>query len=126
MKLKIESNMMGARQLFKDVEKMQMLEQQAQKMINEIGNYEQKLYKDWKQRTLKSISDKREQFEMTGQLMEFDHEAGDLLRVNYSESLVTLVKDGRAIGELGFKVDDKIQEIIERAKKFYKEGVCLK
>jgi len=63
---------------------------------------------------------------MTGQLMEFDHEAGDLLRVNYSESLVTLVKDGRAIGELGFPVDDKIQKIIERAKKFYKEGVCLK
>jgi len=33
--------------------------------------------------------------------MEFDHTAGDLL-VNYSEKLVTLVKDARAIGELGF------------------------
>lgn len=75
---------------------------------------------------MKAIGDKREQYEMTGQLMEFDHEAGDLLRVNYSENLVTLVKDGRAIGELGFPVDDKIQKIIERAKKFYKEGVCLK
>ena len=45
---------------------------------------------------------------MTGRLMEFDIDAGDLLKVNYSEKLVTLVKDGRAIGELGFKVDKEI------------------
>jgi dynein heavy chain 2 len=94
--------------------------------VSDIANYEQKLYGGWKTQTMKAIGDKREQYEMTGQLMEFDHEAGDLLRVNYSENLVTLVKDGRAIGELGFPVDDKIQKIIERAKKFYKEGVCLK
>lgn len=34
--------------------------------------------------------------------MEFDREAGDLLKVNYSEKLVTLVKDFRAMGEHGF------------------------
>ncbi len=62
---------------------------------------------------------------MTGELMEFDHTAGDLL-VNYSEKLVTLVKDARAIGELGFQYDKTIFKIVEQAKKFYKEGVCLK
>jgi len=39
---------------------------------------------------------------MTGELMEFDYEAGGLLKVNYSEKLVTLVKDSRAIAEHGF------------------------
>lgn len=58
--------------------------------------------------------------------MEFDVDAGDLLKVNYSEKLVTLVKDGRALLELGFKVDEKLSKIIDNAKKFYKEGVCLK
>ena len=63
---------------------------------------------------------------MTGQLMEFDFEAGGLLKVNYSEKLVTLVKDARAIGEHGFPLDKKIIVIVDRAKKFYKEGVTLK
>ena len=63
---------------------------------------------------------------MTGQLMEFDFEAGGLLKVNYSEKLVTLVKDARAIGEHGFPLDKKITAIVDQAKKFYKEGVTLK
>ena len=46
--------------------------------------------------------DKSNIYQMTGQLMEFDREAGDLLKVNYSEKLVTLVKDFRAMGEHGF------------------------
>ena len=49
-----------------------------------------------------------------------------VLKVNYSESLVTLVKDSRAIGEHGFTIDPLIQDIVENAKKFYKEGVALK
>lgn len=36
--------------------------------------------------------------------MEFDYEAGGLLKVNYSDRLVTLVKDARMMGELGFKI----------------------
>jgi len=58
--------------------------------------------------------------------MEFDYEAGGLLKVNYSEKLVTLVKDARAIGEHGFPLDKNILAIVNQAKKFYKEGVVLK
>jgi dynein heavy chain 2 len=58
--------------------------------------------------------------------MEFDYEAGGLLKVNYSEKLVTLVKDARAIGEHGFTLDKNILGIVNQAKKFYKEGVALK
>jgi dynein heavy chain 2 len=63
---------------------------------------------------------------MTGQLMELDHQAGGLLRVNYSEKLVTLVKDARAIAEHGFPLDKQIEEVVEQGKKYYKEGVALK
>jgi len=74
--------------------------------------------------------DQSKKYQMSGQLMEFDFEAnseaGGLLKVNYSEKLVTLVKDARALGEHGFPPDKKIQVIVERAKKFYKEGVALK
>jgi dynein heavy chain 2 len=65
---------------------------------------------------------------MTGQLMEFDfnHKEGGLLKVNYSEKLVTLVKDARILGEHGFKIPKPVNDVTENAKKFYKEGVTLK
>jgi dynein heavy chain 2 len=63
---------------------------------------------------------------MSGQLMDFDYEAGGLLKVNYSEKLVTLVKDSRVLGEHGFKIPKAIHDVTENAKKFYKEGVTLK
>jgi dynein heavy chain 2 len=63
---------------------------------------------------------------MSGQLMEFDYEAGGLLKVNYSDKLVTLVKDARMLGELGFKIPKQVSVITENAKKYYKEGVTLK
>ena len=63
---------------------------------------------------------------MTGQLMEFDYKAGGFLKVNYSEKLVTLVKDTRMLSEMGFKIPKELQDITANAKKFYKEGVTLK
>ena len=63
---------------------------------------------------------------MTGQLMEFDYEVTGLLKVNYSEKLVTLVKDARVLGEHGFKIPKPVHDVTENAKKFYKEGVTLK
>ena len=58
--------------------------------------------------------------------MDFDYEAGGLLKVNYSEKLVTLVKDARVLGEHGFKIPKPVHDVTENAKKFYKEGVTLK
>lgn len=65
---------------------------------------------------------------MTGQLMEFDfsHKEGGLLKVNYSEKLVTLVKDARILGEYGFKIPKPVFDVTENAKKFCKEGITLK
>ncbi len=63
---------------------------------------------------------------MSGQLMEFDYEAGGLLKVNYSEKLVTLTKDARVLGEHGFNIPGQIFTMTQNAKKFYKEGVTLK
>lgn len=58
--------------------------------------------------------------------MEFDYEAGGILKVNYSDKLVTLVKDARMLGEMGFKLPRQVHAVTENAKKFYKEGVTLK
>lgn len=46
--------------------------------------------------------------------------------MNYSEKLVTLVKDARVLQEHGFKIPKAVLDVTENAKKFYKEGVTLK
>jgi dynein heavy chain 2 len=93
-----------------------------------INDYGKQLFNDWLQTFKNALSnkDERAKYEMTGQLMEFDYEAGGLLKVNYSEKLVTLVKDARILGEHGFNIPKEIHQITENAKKFYKEGVTLK
>lgn len=90
-------------------------------------------FQEWQDKILAVLKDRNseQKDQMTGQLMEFDFETvsgseGGLLKVNYSEKLVTLVKDARAIGEHGFPVDKHIVDIVRQAKKFYKEGVALK
>lgn len=64
--------------------------------------------------------------------MEFDFgtdgKSEGLLKVNYSDRLVTLVKDYRALVEQGKgkDINQTIAKVVENAKKFYKEGVTLK
>ena len=48
------------------------------------------------------------------------------MKVNYSDKLVTLVKDTRILSELGFKIPRALNAVAENAKKFYREGVKLK
>lgn len=67
----------------------------------------------WHDATLQAFQNKATAhiYKMNGQLMELDHVAGGdsgaLLKVNYDDKLVTLVKDARAMGEHGFaaKID---------------------
>ena len=58
---------------------------------------------------------------MSGQLMNFDYEAGGYLKVNYSEKLVTLVKDARVLGE---RVRLVVEENVVEAEGF-RDGVTI-
>ena len=86
------------------------------------------MFSRWLESVKAALTNKNEKhkYEMTGQLMEFDFEATKLLKVNYSDKLVTLVKDARVLGEYGFKIPKPVHDVTENAKKFYKEGVTLK
>jgi dynein heavy chain 2 len=59
--------------------------------------------------------------------MEIDLEEG-LLKVNYSEKLVSLIKEVRQLCELGFRkqIPKQIIEITEVGRKYYKEALTLK
>lgn len=104
------------------------MQNESTDLCKQIKSFEDGLFSQWVERVKKALSDKNEQhkYQMTGQLMEFDIEVTGLLKVNYSEKLVTLVKDARVLGEHGFKIPKPVNDVTENAKKFYKEGVTLK
>ena len=116
--------------MFGDLSGMQKLGSESQDLCKQIRNFEEDLFSSWVDKIKKALQDpnQKSKYQMTGQLMEFDfnHKEGGLLKVNYSEKLVTLVKDARVLGEHGFKIPKPVHDVTENAKKFYKEGVTLK
>ena len=57
--------------------------------------------------------------------MELGHRDGKL-KVNYSDQLVTLLREVRQLSALGFAVPAKVQHAANTAQKFYRQGVILK
>ncbi|VDO92167.1 unnamed protein product [Soboliphyme baturini] len=57
--------------------------------------------------------------------MQFTHKTG-ILQVNYSDRLVTLLRDVRQLQGLGYNIPSKIQTCFELGQKFYKQAITLK
>jgi len=110
LSLKIQSNLKAASSLFSDLAGHSRLQNASQDLCKSIQAYEESLFKRWLDDIKKALSNPNEKlkYEMSGQLMDFDYEAGGLLKVNYSEKLVTLVKDARVLGEHGFKIPKQV------------------
>ena len=89
---------------------MDRFDRDCKDVCQAFKEYEDGLFNNWHNTILKAINNpsQTEKFQMSGQLMEFDYEAGGLLRVNYSDKLVTLVKDARILAEMGFKIHKDI------------------
>ena len=61
---------------------------------------------------------------MRGQVMEF-HTADGKLYVNYSERLVTLIREVRTLGALGYPIATKIDRTAEQAAQYYQHATIL-
>lgn len=57
--------------------------------------------------------------------MDLSHKSGTL-RVNYSDRLVSLLREVRQLTGLGYPVPAKIQQCANTAQKFYKHAIVLK
>lgn len=61
----------------------------------------------------------------SNRVMELDHVDGKL-KVQYSERLVSLVKEVRQLSALGFTVPAKIQQAATIAERFHRQALVLK
>ena len=59
------------------------------------------------------------------QLLQFEETSGKL-QLRYSDKIVLLMRDGKLLGEMGYKLDSDITKTIEIGSKFYKYAVTLR
>lgn len=61
----------------------------------------------------------------SSRVMELDHTDGRL-KIQYSDRLVSLLREVRQLAALGFVIPAKIQQAANTADKFYRQAVVLK
>lgn len=61
----------------------------------------------------------------SSRVMELDHTDGRL-KIQYSDRLVSLLREVRQLAALGFVIPAKIQQASNTADKFYRQAVVLK
>jgi dynein heavy chain 2 len=114
--------------LFKREEGFEPFKCEVGDLLKEIEGFEGEQLTKWKnEQEEASYSEEGLQLQMKGRMMELDLQ-NSTLTVNYSEKLITLIRDIRQLSELGLKkqIPKEILEIGENGKRYYKEALSLK
>ncbi|TPX70937.1 hypothetical protein SpCBS45565_g01524 [Spizellomyces sp. 'palustris'] len=101
--------------------------QVSSEIYEDLRKYEKEQFAEWVADTEDAMEDPGGLMSLkrTGRLMELDFSDGKL-RVNYSDELVTLIREVRQLLAMGFAVPAKIQQVTDNAQKYYRHGVVLK
>lgn len=94
-------------------------------LAKELKDFQSTQFKVWATEVKAALQDKSLALQVTGKMMTLDYSDG-LLKVSYSDRLVTFLKETRQLAEFGFKVPKDYLKVAQQAKKFYKEGLALK
>ncbi|XP_076467409.1 LOW QUALITY PROTEIN: cytoplasmic dynein 2 heavy chain 1-like [Babylonia areolata] len=127
LEAKIEETMVIAEALLGDLSGFEKFQRDAADLKEELQNYRREQFDEWSREIQSLIEDHKQplSLETNGRLMELNHKDGKM-KVNYSERLVTLLREVRQLGALGFTIPSKIQNVANTAHKFYRHGVILK
>ncbi|TRY83670.1 hypothetical protein DNTS_027964 [Danionella cerebrum] len=93
----------------------------------QLRSYQQEQFEDWSRDLLSGLSDPRAgiSLQASSSVMELDHMDGKL-KIQYSERLVSLLREVRQLSALGFSIPAKIQQAANTADKFYRQAIILK
>eukprot|EP00828_Plagiopyla_frontata_P016361 TRINITY_DN2149_c0_g1_i9.p2 TRINITY_DN2149_c0_g1~~TRINITY_DN2149_c0_g1_i9.p2 ORF type:complete len:1025 (+),score=167.76 TRINITY_DN2149_c0_g1_i9:246-3320(+) len=119
----------GGQFFLKDLQKFKKLEALVNEAVNAMKEFEEEQFESWKEEVMEVLKKPENDLvlQLTGKLMELDMKDG-LLKVNYSERLVQLLREFRQLTEFGYQkqIPKQIQECVKTGKKFYKEALTLK
>ncbi|XP_071126281.1 cytoplasmic dynein 2 heavy chain 1-like isoform X2 [Mytilus edulis] len=124
---RLEETMKTAETLLGDLAGYKKFYKDGHDLLEELRTWRNESFDDWSRDILDQINDTRNplSLETSGRLMELNHKTGKL-HVNYGDRLVTLMREVRQLGSMGFAVPAKIQHVSNTAQKFYRHGVVLK
>ncbi|XP_012944204.1 cytoplasmic dynein 2 heavy chain 1 [Aplysia californica] len=127
LEAKIDETRLIADALLGDLDGYQKFQKDMTDLKEELVTWRRDQFDEWTREVQALIEDHRKplSLETSGKLMELNHKDGKL-RVNYSERLVTLLREVRQLSSMGFSVPVKIQHVSDTAQKFYRHGVVLK
>ncbi|KAG6966238.1 hypothetical protein JG687_00004962 [Phytophthora cactorum] len=126
-----------ARGVLADLPALPRLSQQCDKLAAKASGLVLDRVRDWQESMLRALDDDDDSnggqsLRLRGRLMQIDKQSGDLV-VNFSEFLVTLLRDVRQLTELSSQqatqseawVPTRIRQVAEEAEKYYRFGVTL-
>ena len=95
-------------------------------LLEDIKRYANSYFEEWSKEIdfMMNDPDSELMLKKSGKLMEIDYSDGRL-KVNYSDQLVSLLREVRQLTSMGFPVSLKIQKLAEQASQYYRYGVIL-
>ncbi|XP_008299945.1 cytoplasmic dynein 2 heavy chain 1 [Stegastes partitus] len=96
-------------------------------LLEVLRAYEQEQFEDWSRDILSGLADPKSgiSLQASNRVMDLDHVDGKL-KIQYSDRLVSLLREVRQLSALGFPIPAKIQQAANTADKFYRQAIVLK
>uniref|UniRef100_A0A8C4HEE2 Cytoplasmic dynein 2 heavy chain 1 n=1 Tax=Dicentrarchus labrax TaxID=13489 RepID=A0A8C4HEE2_DICLA len=92
-------------------------------LLEGLRAYEQEQFEDWSREILSGLADPKSG--ISNRVMDLDHVDGRL-KIQYSDRLVSLLREVRQLSALGFPIPAKIQQASNTADKFHRQAIVLK
>ncbi|KAM4743047.1 cytoplasmic dynein 2 heavy chain 1 isoform 3-T4 [Anableps anableps] len=124
---KVEDSVRIAEALLSDLSGFKGFLHFCDDLLEMLRAYEQEQFEDWSRDILSGLADPKSgiSLQASNRVMELDHVDGRL-KIQYSDRLVSLLKEVRQLSALGFPIPAKIQQAANTADKFYRQAIVLK
>ncbi|XP_038123892.1 cytoplasmic dynein 2 heavy chain 1 [Cyprinodon tularosa] len=124
---KVEDSVRIAEALLSDLSSFKGFLRFCDDLLEILRAYEQEQFEDWSRDILSGLADPRSgiSLQASNRVMELDHVDGRL-KIQYSDRLVSLLKEARQLSALGFPIPAKIQQAANTADKFHRQAIVLK
>ncbi|XP_025753905.1 cytoplasmic dynein 2 heavy chain 1 isoform X2 [Oreochromis niloticus] len=124
---KVEDSVRIAEALLSDLSGFKGFLHFCDDLLEILRAYEQEQFEDWSRDILSELTDPKSgiSLQASNRVMELDHDDGRL-KIQYSDRLVSLLREVRQLSALGFPIPAKIQQAANTADKFYRQAIVLK
>uniref|UniRef100_A0A3Q4HAW8 Cytoplasmic dynein 2 heavy chain 1 n=1 Tax=Neolamprologus brichardi TaxID=32507 RepID=A0A3Q4HAW8_NEOBR len=123
---KVEDSVRIAEALLSDLSGLKGFLHFCDDLLEILRAYEQEQFEDWSRDILSELTDPKSGIRSaSNRVMELDHDDGRL-KIQYSDRLVSLLREVRQLSALGFSIPAKIQLAANTADKFYRQAIVLK